>query len=219
MRLDQVRVIAHRGNSSALPENSMAAFRSAMLLGAHMVEADVHLSREGTPVVIHDDTLTRTTTSTAAVASLHADQLARLGVPALEDVLALPIAVNVEVKVEAAIPSVVELVHGRDDVLVSSFELDALEFLRKLAPAIPVAFLCDAGADAALVLARAAEAGAYALTVPVAVATPALVSQAHAAGLRIMAYTVNNAAEAQGLYAAGVDALFTDDPASILAIL
>ena len=56
-----VRIIAHRGAASLAPENTMAAFARACAVGAHMFELDVHLSADGVPVVIHDDTLERTT--------------------------------------------------------------------------------------------------------------------------------------------------------------
>jgi glycerophosphoryl diester phosphodiesterase len=218
VNLDQVRIIAHRGNSAVLPENTMAAFRSAVVVGAHMVELDVRLSREGTPVVIHDEDLARTTTASGPVRALHVDQLRKLGIPALEEVLALPVPVAIEIKAEEAIPAVVELAHGRDDVLLSSFELEALEFLRHLAPELPLAFLSrDAGCD--IVLERAIEAGAYAFNPPASSVTPSLIERAHAAGLRIMPYTVNDPADARRLFEAGADAIFTDAPASMLAIL
>jgi glycerophosphoryl diester phosphodiesterase len=218
LNLDQVRIIAHRGNSAALPENTMAAFRSAVLMGAHMVELDVRLSREGEPVIIHDEDVSRTTTAAGFVGSFHVDQLRKLGVPALEDVLALPVAVNLEVKTDAAIPAIVELVHGRTDVLVSSFELESLDFLRQLAPELPLAYLSH-DTDCDVVLARAREARAYAFNPPVSAVTPSLVEHAHAAGLRIMPFTVNDASTARLLFDWGVDAIFTDDPARMLAIL
>lgn len=218
MNLDQVRIIAHRGNSRVLPENTLAAFRSAVLVGAHMIELDVRLSREGEPVVTHDEDVSRTTTGAGPVSSFHVDQLRKLGIPALAEVLALPIAANVEVKAEAAIPGILELIHGRADVLVSSFDLDSLEFLQHLAPELQLAFL-SGESDCEVVLARASSAGVYAFNPPASVVTPALVSSAHAARLRIMPFTVNDATEARRLFDWGVDAIFTDDPASMLAIL
>src|SRR5512134_1609461 len=62
-------VWAHRGASAAAPENTMAAFRAAEAAGADGIELDVHLSRDGVPVVIHDATLERTTTGTGRVAA------------------------------------------------------------------------------------------------------------------------------------------------------
>ena len=72
------RVIAHRGASSIAPENTLDAFKLALDLGADGVEMDVHLSSDGTPVVIHDRRVDRTTNGTGRVASLALDELVRL---------------------------------------------------------------------------------------------------------------------------------------------
>src|SRR5438874_310131 len=78
LSLSRVVVIAHRGGSKLRPENTMAAFDYGFALGADAVECDVHLSRDGEVVVIHDSTLDRTTDSTGPVAGLTADELARV---------------------------------------------------------------------------------------------------------------------------------------------
>ena len=70
--------IAHRGGSRLRPENTLAAFDHALALGADALECDVHLSRDGEPVVIHDATLDRTTDASGPVAARTADQLGRL---------------------------------------------------------------------------------------------------------------------------------------------
>ena len=71
-------VIAHRGGSRLRPENTLAAFDHAVALGVDALECDVHLSRDGEPVVIHDATLDRTTDASGPVADRRADELARL---------------------------------------------------------------------------------------------------------------------------------------------
>ncbi|HLG71874.1 MAG TPA: glycerophosphodiester phosphodiesterase family protein [Chloroflexota bacterium] len=218
MRLHQVRIVAHRGNSAVLPENSMAAFRSAAMLGAHMLELDVWLSREGVPVVIHDETLDRTTTASGPVAAMHVWDLHKLGIPQLEDVLRMPIPVNVEVKTPAAIQPVVDLAFGRPDVLISSFDLDALEFLHRLSPELSLGYLASQD-GASLALERAIAAEAYSLHLPAPAVTPPLLEAAHAAGLRVMAFTVDDPALGRELFGLGVDAIFTNDPARMLAIL
>jgi len=217
VNLAEVRVIAHRGNSALLPGNTMAAFRSAVTLGAHMIELDVRLSRDGVPVVVHDDRV-ESPTGAVEVRELTAGRLSLLGVPLLEEVLALPVAVDVEIKEPAAIPAVIDQVSQRVDVVVSSFDLDALDFLRQLQPRLPVAYL-SRERDWAAILERAAAARAFALNPPRATLTPELVDRAHGAGLRVMSYTVNDPAEARQLLGWGVDAIFTDDPGRMLAIL
>src|ERR1051325_12049509 len=80
-------VFAHRGGSALAPENTMAAFANGLALGADGIELDVHLSSDGAVMVIHDATVDRTTTGRGTVALMTAADLARLGVPRLEDVL------------------------------------------------------------------------------------------------------------------------------------
>lgn len=119
LSLEEPAVIAHRGGSKLRPENTLAAFRHAVSLGVDAIECDVHLSRDGEVVVIHDDTLDRTTDATGAVARFTAAELASIdagarfepergfpfrdqgvGVPRLAEVLAacpdLPVVVEIK---------------------------------------------------------------------------------------------------------------------------
>src|SRR5215475_6599931 len=73
-----VLVIAHRGASGTCPENTLAAFRRAQELGAHMIELDVQLTRDGEVVVMHDWTLARTTDGRGRVASRTLAELRQL---------------------------------------------------------------------------------------------------------------------------------------------
>src|SRR6516162_9968344 len=105
-------VIAHRGASGTCPENTLAAFRRAEALGAHMIELDVQLSRDGEVVVMHDWTLARTTSGRGRVGARTAAELHALDagswfsqafagepVPSLREVLAATgLPVNVELK-------------------------------------------------------------------------------------------------------------------------
>ena len=70
LSLDEVSAIAHRGGSKIRPENTFAAFDHAVALGADAIECDVHLSRDGEVVVIHDPTLDRTTDATGPVSAM-----------------------------------------------------------------------------------------------------------------------------------------------------
>src|SRR5260221_10640893 len=106
LSLDRISTIAHRGGSKLRPENTVAAFDHALSLAVDAMECDVHLSRDGEVVVIHDATLERTTNARGPVAARTAGELARLdagfhyrpadgypfrargiGVPTLRDVL------------------------------------------------------------------------------------------------------------------------------------
>src|SRR5579863_1834901 len=110
-----MEIFAHRGNSGEAPENTLAAFRQVAGVGADGVEFDVQLSRDGVPVVIHDETVDRTTDGKGAVAGLTLAQLQVLDagkwfgaafagerIPTLEAVLEVfrgaSIRVNIELK-------------------------------------------------------------------------------------------------------------------------
>lgn len=99
-----VRIIGHRGARNLWPENSLDGFRRTLALGVDGVEFDIHRARCGTPVVIHDPTLERTTERRGAVAELDAAELASIGVPSLDAVLDVfagsPIELHIEIKTD-----------------------------------------------------------------------------------------------------------------------
>jgi glycerophosphoryl diester phosphodiesterase len=163
-------VVAHRGASAELPENTMAAFRRAVELGADAVELDVHLTADGQLAVIHDDTLDRTTDGTGSVAGFSMDALRRLDagfafhtdadagfphrgaglrIPALPEVLAwLPegIGLVVEIKARAAADAVVEALRGSGvreagRASVISFDEAAIDRVHELDPDLATGYL------------------------------------------------------------------------------
>lgn len=155
-------VFAHRGGARLAPENTIPAFERGMTVGADGVECDVHLSRDGIPVVIHDATLERTTNATGPVSALTADELARVdaghhfaidqafpfrgqgvGVPRLADVLRIVPDGRVIIEMKRSTPAlaravidVVRQADAIDRVCVGSFHDEALAVIRTEAPAI-----------------------------------------------------------------------------------
>ncbi|UFU04113.1 hypothetical protein LQF12_05870 [Ruania suaedae] len=110
-----MKIYAHRGASAEQPENTLAAFSRALELGVAGIELDVHLSADGVPVVIHDDTLDRTTSASGPVGARSAADLARVDagsgehVPTLAAVLDLvgeAAVINVEIKEPTAVDAV-----------------------------------------------------------------------------------------------------------------
>jgi glycerophosphoryl diester phosphodiesterase len=156
-------VFAHRGGAGRGPENTLAACEQALKWGADGLECDVHLSRDGVPVVIHDATLERTTDLTGPVAARTAAELARadaafrfasnqgyprrgqgIGVPTLEDLLErfADTRVIIEAKhgglpLARALAAVIERTGATERVCVGSFHRGALDALRAVAPQIP----------------------------------------------------------------------------------
>jgi len=228
------RWIAHRGGGALAPENTLAGFRLAARLGFRAVEFDVMLAADGLPVVIHDETLVRTTGQPGAVPDYSSAQLrgfdagatfhgafAGEGVPTFAEVIALcaelGLAANIEIKPAAGfaaetgrIVAAMTLQHwpAALPVLLSSFDETALASAAAQAPTLPRACLFEQIPDDWS--ARLQTHGALALHCHHSqVATPN--GQAVlAAGVPMAVYTVNLREQADACWHAGVAALFTD---------
>ncbi len=219
------KIYAHRGASAELPENTLPAFARAIELGAFGIELDVHLTRDGIPVVIHDETVDRTTDGAGALADLDAVDVARLDagqgapVPTLDDVLNLVgdrMHVDIEVKAAAAADAVL-LAASRQPALrfaVSSFDLDVLRHLRRQSLEIELWPLTVGAADD--VLDTAAALGAPCIAMHDAFVTREIVDYLRSRGLGAWVWTVNDARRAADLEAMGVVGICTDDPAQLL---
>jgi glycerophosphoryl diester phosphodiesterase len=225
-------VLAHRGANRQAPENTVAAFRRAVELGADGVELDVHPTLDGRLVVRHD-----AAGPAGVIAELTLAEVAgRMPeVPTLEAALDVCAGrlVNVEIKnsphqpgfdpTDRAAALLVELLAGRsgDRVLVSSFNLGTVDRVRRLAPTVPTAWLVF-GADVIAALAVAREHGHRALHPDVASLAGAvagdLVGEAHACEMAVNVWTVNQPEEIARLQAVGVDAVITDVPDVALAV-
>lgn len=234
--LPPVLAIGHRGAAAHLPENTMPSFERALELGADALEFDVALTRDGVPVVIHDDTLDRTTNGHGPVEEALWADIARLDagswknlptpVPTLAEVLeafAPRTLLNLEIKESPRRAEIVdaclEAVHRHDAlsrVVFSSFDHDALRLLRHLSPAARIGVLSEGtGFDKAMRC--AAEIAAENVHPPVLLVTPELVRAAHAAGLRVWTWTANSEAVIAKAIAAGADGLFSDYPERVVA--
>jgi glycerophosphoryl diester phosphodiesterase len=228
-------VIAHRGASGTRPENTLVAFRRAVELGAHMIELDVQCTRDGAVVVLHDDTLDRTTDGVGPLRARTLAELAALDagrwfdpaysgerIPTVDAVLrAVPIAVNVELKptgddgLERRTLEVVEAAGAMQRVVFSSFAAESLVRLRALSTSAELAVLWDRTAVAGAL--RVADGvAARALHIRTSGSAPSGIEAGHAAGLAVRVWTVNTRAVLVPLQAAGVDAVFTDYPERFL---
>ena len=216
-------VIGHRGAAGLAPENTLDGFRRAAALGVDAVELDVH-ALDGALVVIHDDTLDRTTSgqgplqaqSLAALRGLDAGGGQR--VPLLEEVFsALPVnvGVNIELKArgtaELAVPlAEAELALGRD-LLISSFDLDELGHAAALGgSALKVAPLFGRWPRAGWQVAR--DLRAWSVNLSLRAASKRLIGEASKRGLRTLIYTVNDRPTADRLIGWGATGVFTDYP-------
>ena len=230
------RIIAHRGGGSLAPENTLAAIRCGRAHGFRAVEIDVKLAADGVAVLMHDATLERTTNGTGAVKSRTWPELARLdagswhstafqgepvaGFEAVANFLRESgMLVNVEIKPNPGDEAVTgarvaELCAqywqgAAVPPLLSSFSVASLEAAQRAEPQLPRALLEDAPVPADL--ARLAALGCRSLNCDHAGIDREAVALFHAAGYRVLAYTVNDPARAQVLLDWGIDGVITDN--------
>ncbi len=230
--LDGFAAMAHRGFSLDGLENSMAAFQAAVDLGFRYVETDAHATADGVAVALHDETLDRTTDAHGLVRELPWREVraARIGgvepVPLLEDLLGTwpDLRVNVDVKETAGVYPVAEVIERTaswDRVLVASFSAarrraTVARLTRPVATsggtAEIVRFLVGARLGRPLdALARQVDALQVPATAgPLTVVDERTLAAAHAAGLKVHVWTVNEPAEMTRLLDLGVDGLISD---------
>lgn len=222
---DGIEVVAHRGASAHAPEHTLAAYDLALELGADALELDLRLTADGDLVVLHDPTLARTAGDPRAIARVTREELAGLD-PAvrplsLETVLArygdgtryLLEMKDPQPLMERRLLDLLIRLRLRDCVEVMSFDRLGLRRIGRLDATLALCPLYRTPVGAAL-LPRLGWISRYAGAIAIhrLAADPAVVYAAHARGLRVRAYTVNDAAELERLAATGVDGLITDAP-------
>lgn len=229
-------IIGHRGASAVAPENTMAAFREAIAAGADGIEFDVRLTRDGRPVIIHDNTLRRTTGLSYRIADLTFSELERLnvGVPTLEQLFELfetnDLMLFLEMKVDSASEhaplaqaccKLIDEFSYKQRVFIECFDLRALEVVKNTDSEIKTAALFQPTFSRPSVLdeqiieqAKAIEASAVALHHRLA--HEPLVRKALDADLRVAVWTVDDPAWIARAKSMGIDALITNDPAAML---
>lgn len=230
-------VVAHRGAMAYAPENTIAAYTLALEQGAEVIELDVHLSQDEVPVVIHDHTLERTTNgkglvkahSFAALRTLDAGAwfspaFAGQRILALGEVLAWAqgrIYLKIELKtlpmryvgIEEKVLALLKRWDMEEQVEVFSFDHPCVRRFKALAPHIPVG-VCYTG-DVGDHVALARYASAEVIHPQWTGVSREVVEAAHAAGLWVDAWTVNDPQIAKSLAEWGVDFIKTDAPAQI----
>ena len=212
-----MQIFAHRGASQTHPENTLEAFAEALRLGVAGIELDVHATSDGTPVIIHDASLSRTSGSDLHVTDLAYADLRALApsVPTFAEVLGLvgsQVHLDIEVKQAGVEGAVLDVLARYPDARwsVSSFDWDVLAQFRALDPESDLWLLGSLQSDELLETARRLGATAAALAQTAIVEET--ITQAHAAGLKVMAWTVNDVDRARQLSGWGLDMLCTDVP-------
>jgi len=230
-------IFAHRGSSAHAPENTLAAFKLAVQQQASAIELDVKLTADGQVVVIHDDTVDRTTNGTGWVNSMTLTELKQLDagskfdpeyqaekIPTLLEVfetVGSQIFIDVELKnytsptddLADKVISLVKEYRLESSVMLSSFNMIALIRARALIPEIPLGLITIKGLAGLTMRSRLVRFGPLLAFHPHYLdVSPQLIQASHQAGAHIHAYTVNQPDLMRQLITSGVDGIFTDDP-------
>lgn len=232
-------IIAHRGFSGKYPENTMLAFKKAIEIGAGGIELDVHLSKDGQLVVMHDKNLERTTNGTGLINQTMYSEIAKLDAgqgehpPLLEPVIALckehGTFLNIEIKARDVEKQVVDLIKqykAEQIVLVSSFIHSTVQEVKRLEPSIQTAVLVPNSATSmtskllakvfnrpqAALIAAAAKVKANAINPFHATCTRAFFTAASEKGYKVYPWTIDVPAVAKRFASFGAAGIITNRP-------
>jgi glycerophosphoryl diester phosphodiesterase len=229
--------IAHRGASGTFPENTLSAFRAAINAGADMCELDVQLTRDGAVVVIHDDTVERTTDGKGEVTKLTLEELKRLDagakfkggaikgerIPTLDEVFDVTggkCGLNIELKAAGVEHQVAQIMQARNafgDSIVSSFDWDYLKKIQQLHFNIRVGLLAEE--KPVDLMMNAVAMRAHSINPRWDMVTADLCKAAHERGLKVYTWTVDSDARMRALIECGVDGIMTNYPERLRTVI
>ncbi|MEU5344603.1 MULTISPECIES: glycerophosphodiester phosphodiesterase family protein [unclassified Streptomyces] len=212
--------IGHRGIMGVEPENTLRSFIAAQQAGLDLIELDLHLSKDGALVVMHDADVDRTTDGSGPIAEKTLAELRALDagrgerVPVFEEVLdALTAPLQAEIKDVAAARALAEVMNRRDlvgRVEVLSFHDEAIAEIARLVPGVRTALVASRyGID---VVERATAVGATSLVLNIRRLTLEVVEHARKADLRIIGWVVNTQDQLRLVRALELDGATTDYP-------
>ena len=235
---------AHRGGAAHAPENSWTAFEHAVKLGYAYLETDARATCDGKLMAFHDRTLDRATDGSGPIGSRTYREVSALRVagsepiPLIEDLLGTwpDVRFNIDLKDEpgiALLAGVLRRTGAWDRVCLTSFSGSRLRTARGLldrpvcmatSPAVIAAVLCTIGAPAerrqtGLLARRLEQWQVRCAQVPGKVASASFVRRAHALGLDVHVWTINDRAEMSRLLDLGADGIMTDDIETLREIL
>lgn len=213
--------IGHRGAKGYVAENTLASFQKAMDLGCDGIELDVHLSAGNEIMVIHDDTIDRTTIDKGFVNTIATTKLQQLGVPTLSEVLDLVnkrCLVNIEIKDTKATDLVVKLIQNYvsknnwnySDFIISSFDWSVLEAVCTTNKQIALGVLTENTLEEAIIFAQ--KINAYSIHPYFRLLTKEKVTLCQNNGFLIFPWTVNEPHEIEKMKTFTVNGLISDFP-------
>ena len=224
-----IEVVGHRGAAGLEPENTLRSIRKAIDLGVDSVEIDVRVTRDGYLVVIHDETVDRTTNGHGYVKDLTFNEIRRLDagkgekIPTLEEVLNLTkgkVVLQIELKAREATEPTVHLIERNNaerDVIIISFMHDLLGRVHDLNSALRTgAIFFDVQGD---ICQRAIDVHSEAIHVYYRNVNSELIENAHKRGLRVSVWSPDEIEDMREMINLGVDEICTNRPDILLSLL
>jgi glycerophosphoryl diester phosphodiesterase len=220
------KIIGHRGSPADEPENTLRSFRRALAVGVAAVELDVQLTKDGRLIVIHDETLDRTTNGRGPVRDFTLAELKKLDagrgepLPSLEEVFDLvqrQAHLMVELKQPEAAGALLDFFQARqafDFATIISFWHPAVKALKEAEPRLDAGVLMVGCPADPVGLARAARAGTLALNFRYV--NRELVDAAHQQGIKVMVWNIDDPETLQPYLAMNLDAICTNRPGEII---
>lgn len=219
-----IQKIGHRGAKGHVAENTLASFQKAIDMGVDGIELDVHLSSDGKVMVIHDDTVDRTTSKKGLVSDFNQKELERLGIPTLEavfDLVARKCFINVELKTYETADKVADIIgkylaeKGRhySDFIVSSFDWNALQQVHFLNDKIAIGVLTSTDLDLALAFAKFLKA--YSIHPYYHLLSAENVRRMQSQNFKVYPWTINEPEDIIFAKSLQVDGIITDFPERI----
>lgn len=243
--MTDVVFIAHRGASGKghSPENTIAAFREAINIGADCVECDVHCTKDGQVVVMHDSTLNRTTNKKGTIAEMTLEEVKQADagswfsslftgerVPALGELLELTKGkvINViEIKPNNITKRVIEEVekaNAVNEVVLQSFYPEAVKAAFEINPKIPRALLLSGQLPVMRIssiidlIYQTTQVGASTLNLPYKIITQNLINESHKRGMNVWAWTVDDESDMKSLINMGIDGITSNYPERLIPL-
>ena len=213
--------IGHRGAKGYVAENTLASFQKAIDLQVDGIELDVHVSRDGEIMVIHDETIDRTTSGKGFVKNLSSNELQFYGIPTLREVLDLinnNLLVNIELKSDHSVEKVIEIINfycseknwNINNFIISSFNWELLLKVKSLHKNIKIGVLTEDNIESAIDFAVANQA--FSINPYFKLLNSENVELMHKEKIQIHTWTVNSLEDLTFVKKLKVDAIISDFP-------
>jgi len=235
---EKILIIAHRGASNIAPENTLKAFKKAIELGADYIEFDVHQSKDGEIVIIHDANTFRTTGHLGLIKDMTLEEIKNLDcgdgekIPTLGELIKLAegkISLNCEIKAKGMTQKIIEILRETDffePTIISSFNHSELLKIKNVEPKIKLAALNPTHTGWIInwfsrknVIKTASKNNFYAINPLYLIVNQKFIDNAHEKNLKVFPWTVDSISSIENLIKMGVDGIISNNISRVKEVL